>query len=315
MKPLFFLTQTFKDLTLCLGESRKSKNHEKEAKEVLHSVNCTPKIRKDKTENTVNGMMIFMKEMSFMEHLEELRSRLIRVLIILVVSFGVCYYFSNTIQEFLLAPLREAMGTSGKVVFTGLLDKVLAELQIAFWSCVFLASPLWFREAWLFIKPGLYENEVRAIRPFIFVGFLLFLAGVAFGYFVIFPFTFKTLITAGVSNVEAMLNLQDYLLLSSKVLVFLGLLFQLPNVIVILGFMGLVTKYSLRNMRRYLAVAFAVLAAIVTPTPDILSMMCVWIPMMVLYEIGIIAVAIIVHPYLRKRHMGEDSSSLQNHNH
>lgn len=255
-----------------------------------------------------------MKEMSFMEHLEELRTRVIRILFILIISFAVCYYYSTTIQEYLLAPLREAIGTSGKVVFTGLLDKVIAELQIAFWSCIFLASPFWFREIWLFIKPGLYDAEIRAVRPFIFVGFLLFLAGVSFGYFILFPFTFKTLISAGVSNVEAMLNLQDYLLLASKVLVFLGLLFQMPNVILILGFMGLVTKYSLRNMRRYLAVAFAVAAAVITPTPDILSMMCVWVPMMVLYEIGIIGVAWIVHPYLKKRHMGEDSNLPQNHN-
>ena len=99
-----------------------------------------------------------MKEMSFMDHLEELRTRLIRVLIILVASFAVCYYFSTSIQEILLAPLREAMGTNGKVIFTGLLDKVLAELQIAFWSCVFLASPLWFREVWLFINN---ESEDR----------------------------------------------------------------------------------------------------------------------------------------------------------
>ncbi len=244
--------------------------------------------------------------MTFIEHLEELRTRLIRILIVLAVSFGLCYYFSTNIQEFLLVPLRQAIGPTGKVVFTGLLDKVLAELQIAFWSSVFFASPLWFREVWLFIRPGLYPSEIRAIRPFLFVGFLLFILGVSFGYYVIFPFTFKTLITAGVSNVEAMLNLQDYLLLSSKVLVFLGLLFQLPNVIVILGFMGLVTKYSLRNIRRYLAVAFAVAAAVITPTPDILSMMCVWIPMMILYEIGIIAVALIVHPYLKKKHMDED---------
>jgi sec-independent protein translocase protein TatC len=246
-----------------------------------------------------------MKEMSFIDHLEELRTRLIRILIILFASFGICYYFSTEIQEILLAPLRQAIGTNGKVIFTGLLDKVLAELQIAFWSCVFLASPLWFREIWLFIRPGLYETEVKAVRPFIFVGFLLFLVGISFGYFVIFPFTFKTLISAGVTNVEAMLNLQDYLVLASKVLIFLGLLFQLPNVIVILGFMGLVTKYSLRNMRRYLAVAFAVAAAVITPTPDILSMMCVWIPMMILYEIGIIAVAVIVHPYLKRKYLPE----------
>ena len=246
-----------------------------------------------------------MKEMSFMDHLEELRTRIIRILIILVISFGICYYFSTDIQEFLLIPLREAIGTSGKVVVTGLLDKVLAELQIAFWSCVFLASPFWFHQVWLFIKPGLYEKEIKAIRPFIVVGFFLFIAGVSFGYYVIFPFTFKTLITSGVSNVESMMNLQDYLLLASKALVMLGLLFQLPNIIVILGFMGLVTKYSLRNMRRYLAVVFAIIAAVITPTPDILSMMVVWIPMMILYEIGIIAVAIIVHPYLKRRYIDD----------
>ncbi len=251
-------------------------------------------------------MMDFMKEMTFLEHLEELRVRVIHVAVILVISFGVCYAFSNQIAEFLLVPLREALGPSnGKVIFTGLLDKVMAELQIAFWSCVLLASPFWFREVWLFIKPGLYDNEIKAIRPFIFVGFLLFVSGVAFGYYVIFPFTFSTMMNAGVKDVEAMLSVVDYLLLASKILVLLGLLFQLPNVMLILGFMGLVTKYSLRSWRRYMAIIFAVCAAILTP-PDVVSMMCVWLPMMMLYELGIIAVALIVHPYLKKRYLPED---------
>ena len=242
-----------------------------------------------------------------MDHLEELRTRLIRIVIILVVSFAISYNFSSQISEFLLVPLRAAIGTEGKVIFTGLFDKVMAEFQISFWACVFFASPFWFREAWLFIKPGLYQKEINAVLPFIVVGFFLFLSGVAFGYYVVFPFTFKTLVTYGVTNVEAMLNLQEYLLLASKILVFLGLLFQLPNVILILGFMGLVTKYSLRSWRRYTAVIFAVVAAIVTPTTDVLSMMVVWLPMMVLYEIGIIGVAWIVHPYLKRKHMGDNS--------
>lgn len=241
--------------------------------------------------------------MTLIEHLEELRTRLMRIMIILTVSFGVCYHFSAPISEFLLIPLREAMASGGKVVFTGLLDKVLAELQIAFWSCVILASPFWFREAWLFIRPGLHDDEARAILPFVFVGFLLFLGGVAFGYWVVFPFTFSTLMGAGVQGVEAMMNLKDYLLLASKVLVVLGLLFQLPNIMLIMGFMGLVTAPSLRNLRRYLYVAFAVFAAIITPTPDILSMMVVWIPMIVLYEIGVLGVLLIVHPYLKRKHM------------
>jgi len=247
-----------------------------------------------------------MKEMSFMEHLEELRIRLIRTLIILVVSFSLCYYFSTPITEFLLAPLRDVLGNQGgKVIFTGIFDKVIAELQIALWASIFFASPLWFRELWLFIRPGLYEDEAKAIKPFIIVGFFLFLCGVSFGYYVLFPFTFKTLLSFGVQNVEAMLNLQEYLLIASKILVFLGLMFQLPNVMLILGFMGLVTKYSLRSWRRYMAVIFAVASAIITPTTDALSMMSVWIPMMILYEIGIVAVAFIVHPYLKRKHMGE----------
>lgn len=252
-------------------------------------------------------MMLPMKEMSFMDHLEELRTRVIRVLGILIVSFIICYSFASEISEFLLIPLRKAVGTEGKIVFTGLLDKVTAELQIAFWSCVILASPFWFREVWLFIKPGLYEREVKAVRPFIFSGFILFMLGVAFGYYIVFPFTFQAIMTYGVQNVEAMLSLQDYLLLASKVLVFLGILFQMPNVMCILGFMGLVTKYSLREWRRYMAVIMAVAAAILSP-PDVLSMMCVWIPMMFLYEIGIIAVAFIVHPYLKKKYIDDNEA-------
>lgn len=243
--------------------------------------------------------------MTFMDHLEELRTRIIRVVVILIVSFVICYSSATHIQEFLLAPLREAIGTHGKVVFTGLMDKLLAELQIGVWTSVILASPFWFREIWLFIRPGLYEHEAKAVRPFLFLGFILFISGVAFGYYVVFPFTFKTIISYGVSDIEAMLNFQDYLLLASKILVFLGLLFQLPNVILILGFMGMVTKQSLRSWRRYMVVIFAIAAAILSP-PDVLSMLCVWIPMMALYEIGILLVAWVVHPYLKRKHMDID---------
>jgi sec-independent protein translocase protein TatC len=242
-----------------------------------------------------------VKEMSFTEHLEELRYRIIRILIIIAVSFFICYGFGEFIQEILLSPLRSAVGANGKIVYLGLLDKVLAQFQVAFWSSIILSSPLWFYQLWSFLKPALYEHEIKVIRPFIVASFCLFLTGIAFGYFLVFPFTFETIMGFGVEQVEASLSLKDYLILASKVLVFLGVLFQLPNLMVILGLMELVTKYSLASHRRYVYLAFGVVSAILTP-PDVITMMALWLPLAVLFELGIIAVGLIVHPHLKKKY-------------
>ncbi len=238
--------------------------------------------------------------MSLTDHLEELRTRVIRVAIILIVSFMACYGFGEQLQEILLSPLRSALGVEGKVVFLGLLDKVLTQFQLAFWSSVIVSSPLWFREAWLFIRPGLYDKEAKLIRPFVFVGFILFCSGIAFGYFVVFPNTFGIIMQFGVGNVEATISLREYIVLALKVLVFLGVLFQLPNLMLILGFMGLVDKKSLSEYRRYVIAVFAVLSAILTP-PDVITQLALLIPLTLLYEIGLWSVALIVEPFKKKR--------------
>lgn len=245
-----------------------------------------------------------MKEMGLIDHLEELRSALIKILIIILVSFVVCYAYGDLIQEILLRPLRNALGDSGggKVVYLGLLDKVLSQFQVAFYSSVILSCPLWFYQVWKFISPGLYDHEKKAVKPFLIIGLFLFATGVSFGYFIVFPLTFETLMGFGVQNVEATIGLKDYLVLSSKVLVFLGLIFQLPNVLLILGFMGIVTKQSLAKMRRYVYVGFALVSAMLTP-PDVITMMGLWVPLVALFELGILAVALIVHPYLSRHHM------------
>ena len=242
-----------------------------------------------------------MNELSFVEHLEELRTTLIRVVTILFVGFFITYAVGDHISEILLAPLRDVLvDNQGKIVYLGLLDKVLSQLQVSFWSSILLTSPLWFRETWKFIKPGLYDHELKAVRPFIFTGFLLFICGVSFGYYIVFPFFFETLINFGVANVEATIGMKDYLILASKVLVFLGIMFQVPNALLIMGFMGIVTKQSLRSWRKYVYVGMAVAAALITP-PDVITLLGVWIPLILLYELGILAVAMIVHPYLAKK--------------
>ena len=243
-----------------------------------------------------------MKEMSFIEHLEDLRKSAIRVFVILIVSFFIAYSYGDIISDFLLRPLREALAdSSGKIVQLGVLDKVLAQFQVAFWSSLLLSSPLWFREVWAFIKPGLYPHEVKVIRPFIFLGFIFFALGVSFGYYIVFPSTFETFLNFGVDNVEQMMGIKEYLVLSCKVLLFLGIIFQLPNAMLILGYMGLVTKQSLRSWRRFVLVGFAIISATLTP-PDIITMLGLWVPLVVLYEIGILGVALFVHPFLEKRH-------------
>jgi len=242
-----------------------------------------------------------MKEMTLIEHLEELRKSTIRVFVIISVSFFACYLLGDSISDFLLHPLRQALSgkVHGKVVYLGLLDKVLSQFQVAFWSSLLLSSPLWFREIWKFIRPGLYDREVKVVRPFLLVSFILFCLGVLFGYYIVFPFTFETLLTFGVGQIEATIGLKEYLVLASKVLVFLGFVFQLPNVLLILGFMGLVSKQSLRSMRRYIYVFFAVLSALLTP-PDVITMLGLWVPLVALFEVGIVLVAIIVDPFQRR---------------
>jgi sec-independent protein translocase protein TatC len=244
-----------------------------------------------------------MSEMSLIEHLEEFRTTLVRCLVILFGGFLLTYALGEYISEFLLHPLREVLGTEtgeGKIVYLGLLDKVLSQLQVAFWSSILLTSPLWFREIWRFIKPGLYAHELKVVRPFIFTGFILFMMGGLFGYYIVFPFFFKTLINFGVEGVQASIGLKDYLVLASKVLVFIGIMFQVPNALLILGFMGLVTKQSLRAWRKYVYVGMALASALITP-PDVITLMGVWIPLILLYELGVVAVALIVHPYLARR--------------
>lgn len=240
--------------------------------------------------------------MPLVDHLEELRKRVIRILIILLVSFMATYSQGDKIGEFLLVPLRKALGTEGKIVYIGLFDKVFSDLQVSFWTSILISSPLWFYQIWAFIRPGLHDKEVKVIRPFLFSGFFLFTGGILFGYYVLFPLTFQVLTQVGVKDVQAMISLKDYLSLSSKVLVVLGLIFQLPILLLILGFMGLVTKYSLRNMRRYIYVGLSIFAAVITPTPDPFTMMILWVPLILLFEIGVLAVALIVHPYLEKQH-------------
>jgi sec-independent protein translocase protein TatC len=241
--------------------------------------------------------------MSFWEHVEELRKVLMRIGIILVVAFCITTFYVDDITEFLLAPLRATLSEThaGVIVYHSIFEKTLVQVDVSIWWAIMFSSPFWFLQIWSFIRPGLHEHEAKAVKPFLIFGWFLFIAGMAFGYYVAFPFGFKFLSSYGVTDVQANISLRDYVSMASQILLMLGVLFQFPNILLILGFMGLVTKQVLRKFRRMVYVGLAVLAAVFSP-PDIMSMMAVWIPLCILYEIGIILVAWIVHPYLHRVH-------------
>jgi sec-independent protein translocase protein TatC len=242
--------------------------------------------------------------MSFWEHIEELRKMVIKIVAILGVSFLITSFYVDQITEWLLEPLRNSLHDSkaGIIVYHSIFEKAWVQVDVSIWWAIMISSPLWFYQIWRFIKPGLHPHEIRSVKPFMFLGLFLFLGGMAFGYYIAFPFGFKFLSMLGVGDVQANINLRDYISSASMILLFLGLIFQFPNLLLILGFMGLVTKQMLRKFRRYVYVGLSIAAAILSP-PDVISMISVWIPLVILYEVGVLAVAWIVHPYLYNVHM------------
>jgi sec-independent protein translocase protein TatC len=251
--------------------------------------------------------------MSFWEHVEELRKMVMRVLVILVISFLCTTYFADDITEFLLKPLRETLilTKTGGIVYHSIFEKTLVQLDVSIWWSIMFSSPFWFYQVWRFIRPGLHAYEIKAVKPFMIFGWMLFVAGMCCGYYFAFPVAFKFLSLYGVTNVEANISLRDYISTASQILLFLGIIFQFPNILLILGFMGLVTKQLLRKFRRYVYVGLSIFAAIFSPA-DVMSMLAVWIPLCLLYEVGIVLVAWIVHPYLKKVHIPKDQGANEN---
>jgi sec-independent protein translocase protein TatC len=225
-------------------------------------------------------------QMSFFDHLEELRNRIINVLIVTGVAFAVCWYYREGLFVLMRAPL-DRIGID--IVVLKPTDNFNVPFKLAIVSAIFLAAPLIMREVWLFISPALYRKERRYAFPFIIFSALLFMAGGAFGYFIAFPLAIEFLIHFGQQlNIKQSISAMEYFDLFLMFEVVLGFVFEIPALIFILSRFGIVSgPFLLRNFRYAMLIAFVV-AAILTPTTDIPNMMLVGVPMILLYGIGII---------------------------
>lgn len=231
--------------------------------------------------------------MSLTEHLSELRDRLIKCVGGALVGFALCWGYSEQLFEFIKKPIAPFLGASG-LVFTAVMDKFMAHLKVSLLGGVILTCPLWLYHLWAFIAPGLYKNERKFALIFITLGSLLFVLGVAFAYYLAIPTALEYLMNFGGSADKAMITIGEYLSFFLIMMAVFGLVFELPLVLTLLGVVGVVDVVFLRKNRRYAIVIMAVVAAVVTPTPDFFSMMLVLVPLSLLYELSIILIRVFV---------------------
>ncbi|HTC89912.1 MAG TPA: twin-arginine translocase subunit TatC [Bryobacteraceae bacterium] len=243
-----------------------------------------------------------MPTMGFLEHLEELRKRIVYSIIAIAVGFFLCWGFARNIYEVIQRPVIEALqrnGLTAKLVFLNPTDPFNLYLKVAGMAGLFVASPFVLYQLWLFISPGLYRNEKRYVFPFMFSTVALFMAGGYFGYKVVLPQALVFLIGFG-KDFQPMITLTEYSSLFLSVIVGLGVVFEMPIVIFFLALMGIVSAGWMWHNIRYAILGIFIVAAIITPTPDILNMCIFAAPMVALYVLSI-AIAWLVHPNQRKK--------------
>jgi sec-independent protein translocase protein TatC len=224
--------------------------------------------------------------MSFLEHLEELRKRLWWSAAAVAIAFAVALTYARRILDFLLRPIRPMLGGS-KPVFIELTEPFMLYMKVAFLASLFLAAPILLYEVWAFISPGLYPRERKYAAPFILSGTGFFLLGGAFGYFVGFPTACRFLLGIA-EGFQPALRISELFSFESKIILGLGLAFELPTLIAILARLGLITPAFLWRNFKYAILVIFIVAAIITPTPDVVTQ-CVFAgPMIVLYLVGIL---------------------------
>ncbi len=227
-----------------------------------------------------------LPKMTFLEHLEELRKRLIVSIVALGVAFLVCWNFADRIFGLLARPLSKFLPPGEKLVFTRLTEPFLLYMKVAFFAGIFLSSPIILWQLWLFISPGLYKRERRYAVPFIIIASLFFLLGGYFGWRVLLPGTCAFFLETG-KQFKQMIKADEFFSFASMIILATGLVFETPILIFFLARLGVVTPAFLMQKSKYAIVLAFIIAAIVTPTPDMVTQTALALPMIALYFLGV----------------------------
>jgi len=241
------------------------------------------------------------KKASFIEHLIELRSRLVRSIIYLFIFFIICYFFSENIYGFLVQPYADAVEgdeNNRRLIYTALHETFITYLKLAFFTAFFISSPIIITQIWKFIAPGLYKNEKKALLPYLIATPILFLLGGFLVYYLIMPLaikfflSFETATNINSLPIELEAKVNEYLSLIMRLIFAFGISFQLPVLLSLLARIGVVDSEYLKKRRKYVVVIIFAVAAILTP-PDPITQIGLGIPLLILYELSILSVKII----------------------
>lgn len=223
-----------------------------------------------------------------LDHLIELRTRLLRCVYALTISFAICMYFADDIFGFLVHPLTEAFPPGqGKLIYTKLYEAFFVNIKIAMFAAFFLSFPVIANQLWAFVAPGLYAKEKKAFLPFLIATPVLFLMGASLAYFVVMPTAFHWFLgfagQKGGLTLEALPGTGDYLALVMQFILAFGISFLLPVLLMLLNRAGIVERKQLVGARRYVIVAIFIVAAVATP-PDVVSQLMLAVPLLILFE-------------------------------
>ncbi len=224
--------------------------------------------------------------LTFWEHLEELRKRIIYSIIIIIIGFLASWVYSKKIYEFIAMPVLRFL-KDGKLAYTSLTEPFMMYIKLSFLASLFLTSPLLFYQFWKFISPALEKREKKFAIPFILFSTIFFLIGGWFGYKIVFPYACKFFLDIG-KDFTAVITVSQYLSLATKVLLGIALTFELPVLIFFLSRFGIVTpRFLLKYFKYFILIAF-IIAAVITPTPDMITQSVIAVPLIALYAIGIV---------------------------
>jgi sec-independent protein translocase protein TatC len=227
------------------------------------------------------------KDMPLLSHLLELRDRLLRMVLSVVVVFLATFYWANDIYLVLSAPLLEQLPDSSNMIATNIISPFLTPFKMTAVLSVFVAMPYILHQAWGFVSPGLYRHEKRFAYPLLFSSVLLFYCGLAFAYFVVFPLAWAFLTHAGPTGIQISPDISSYLDIVLKMFFAFGIAFEIPVATILLVWSGLTSVESLKEKRPYVIVGVFVIGMLLTP-PDVISQVLLAVPMWILFELGLI---------------------------